>query len=261
MKEQREQSGDIIKMVERALAVVDLLKTSKERLGVNEIAKRCDLSPSTAFRILKTLEASGWVFQLSDDRYILGEKTSFVTERNNFYVALSDVAGFVMREYTAKYGQAMNLMVREDAHCTIVQQSRTGKLIEYVPPKHTTLPFYACAGGKILLSEMPVSFVELIINSCEMVPLTKHTITDPDEFWKVLRFTASHGYAFDDRESAESGSCIAVPIRDNEGTIIASLSFTGFVGVDDPNKLLEYLPALQEAAKKISQTLYRCWNW
>ena len=70
MKEQNDQQVEIIKMVERALTVLDLLRTSKERLGVNEIAKRCDLSPSTAFRILKTLEVSGWVFQLSDDRYI-----------------------------------------------------------------------------------------------------------------------------------------------------------------------------------------------
>ena len=260
MKEQRVQQGDTIKMVERALAVVDLLKATKERLGVNEIAKRCDLSPSTAFRILKTLEASGWVFQLSDDRYILGEKISFVTERNNFYVALGDVAGVIMREYTGKYGQAMNLMIRDGAHCTIIQQSRTGKLIEYVPPMYTNLPFYACAGGKILLSELSVGFVEQIISSCEMIPLTRHTITDSDEFWKVLRFAASHGYAFDDRESAENGSCIAVPIRDNEGTIIASLSFSGFVGIEHTDQLLEYLPALQEASKKISQTLYRCWS-
>ena len=159
MKEDRAQ-GEIIKMVERALVVLDLLKTNKERLGVNEIAKRCDLSPSTAFRILKTLESCGWVFQLSDDRYILGQKVSFVTEKNNLYVALSDVAGFVMSEYTAKYGQAMNLMVRDGIHCTIVQQSRTGRLVEYVPPLFSNLPFYACAGGKVLLSELPISMVE-----------------------------------------------------------------------------------------------------
>ena len=178
MKETRaQQQGDTIKMVERALVVVDLLKSSKERLGVNEIAKRCDLSPSTAFRILKTLEAAGWVFQLSDDRYIPGEKISFVTEKNNLYAALGDVAFFVMQEYTAKFGQAMNLMVRNGAHCTIIQQSRTGRLIEYVPPLFSDLPFYACAGGKILLSELPVSMAEQIIHSTDMVPLTSHTIT------------------------------------------------------------------------------------
>ena len=243
------------------MTVLDLLRTSKERLGVNEIAKRCELSPSTAFRILKTLEVTGWVFQLSDDRYIPGQKISFVTEKNNLYMALRDVAYFVMNECTAKVGQAMNLMVREGIHCTILQQSRTGKLIEYVPPLYTNLPFYACAGGKILLSELPVSMVEQIINSCDMVPLTSHTITDPEYFWHTLRTVATKGYAFDDRESAENGSCIAVPIRDSEGTIIASLSFTGFIGIQDTEQLLEYLPALQEASKKITQNLYRCWNW
>ena len=246
-------------MVERALTVLDLLRTSKERLGVNEIAKRCELSPSTAFRILKTLEVSGWVFQLSDDRYIPGQKMSFVTEKNNLYVALSDVAGFVMKEYTAKCNQAMNLMVREGIHCNIIQQSRTGRLVEYIPPLFSSLPF--CAGGKVLLSELPVSLVEQIISSCEMVPLTSHTITSPEQFWQALRYVATRGYAFDDRESSENGSCIAVPVRDNEGTIIASLSFSGFVGVQDTDELLEYLPALQEASKKISQSLYRCWNW
>ena len=261
MKEQRTSQTDTVKMVDRALEVIDLLKTCNDRLGVNEIAKRCDLSPSTAFRILKTLEGAGWVFQLSDDRYILGEKVSFVTEKNNLYVALSDVAGFVMREYTAKYGQAMNLIVRDGLYCTIIQQSRTGKLIEYVPPLHSQLPFYACAGGKILLSELPVSLIDQILHSCQMIPLTRHTITDPESYWQALRFTATHGYAFDDRESAENGSCVAVPVRDNQGTIIASLSFSGFIGVEDPDQLLTFLPILQEASKKISQNLYRCWNW
>ena len=185
MKEQTEQQVETIKMVERALTVLDLLRTSKERLGVNEIAKRCELSPSTAFRILKTLEVSGWVFQLSDDRYIPGQKMSFVTEKNNLYVALSDVAGFVMKEYTAKYNQAMNLMVREGVHCNIIQQSRTGRLVEYIPPLFSSLPFYACAGGKVLLSELPVSLVEQIISSCEMVPLTSHTITSPEQFFAM----------------------------------------------------------------------------
>lgn len=261
MEEKNSQTNDTIKMVERALSVLDLLRSSKTPLGVNEIAKQSQLNPSTTFRILKTLELSGWVFQLSDDRYIIGQKISFVTEKSNFYLALSDVAKFVMDSYTQKYDRPMNLMVREGVHCNILQQSRTSKLIEYVPPLASNLPFYACAGGKILLSELPVNLVEFILSSCEMIPLTPHTITKPDEFWHAIRSAARLGYAVDNQESAINGSCIAVPVRDNEGTIVASLSFTGFVGVSDPASLLEYLPPLQEAAKEISHNLYHCWNW
>lgn len=247
-------------MVDRALAVLDVLRMERKRLGVNEIAKKCDISPSTAFRILQTLKANGWVYQFGDDRYIPGEKISFVMEKDNLYLALKEVAAFTMERVTAEYGEAMNLTVREGSHCYILHQSRTKKFVDYVPPLYSDLPFYACAGGKILLSELPVSLVEQIINSCEMKPLTQYTITDPNEFWQELRKAAKTGYAFDNRESAENGSCIGVPVRNSDGDIIAALSFSGFVGVENTDDLLKYLPALQEAAGEISKNLYNCWG-
>lgn len=260
LEEQSAKGSETIKMVDRALAVLDTLRLERKRMGVNDIAKKCDINPSTAFRILKTLEAGGWVYQCGDDRYISGQKLSFVMEKDNLYLALKEVATFVMERSTAKFGQAMNLIVRESSHCYILQQSRTKNLVDYIPPLYSDLPFYACAGGKILLSELPVSLVEQIIGSCDMVPLTQHTITNPDVFWQELRKVAKLGYAFDNKESAENGSCIAVPVRDCEGDIIAALSFSGFVGVKDPDDLLPYLPSLQEAASEISRNLYRCWN-
>lgn len=255
-----EQGIETIKMVDRALTVLDTLRMESNRLGVNEIAKLCGINPSTAFRILKTLEVNGWVFQSGDGRYIAGQKLCFVTEKNNLYLALKEVASFVMDRSTAKHSQAMNLIVREGTSCYIIQQSRTKNLVDYIAPMYANLPFYACAGGKILLSELPISLVDEIIHSCEMVPLTKHTITDPEQLWHELRTVAKQGYAFDDKESAENGSCIAVPIRDCDGNIIAALSFSGFVGVADKSDLLPYLPALKEASAEISQSLYRCWG-
>ncbi len=260
LEEQNVQNIETIKMVDRALFVLDTLRAERKRLGVNEIAKQCGINPSTAFRILKTLEANGWVYQCNDGRYITGEKISFVMEKDNLYLALKEVASFVMQRLTEKHGQAMNLMVREGARCYILQQSRTKSLVDYVPPIYSELPFYACAGGKILLSELPISLVDQIIDSCEMIPLTAHTITDPDIFWQELRKVAKQGSAFDNKESAENGSCIAVPVRDCEDDIIASLSFSGFVGVENPDDLLEYFPTLEEAAKEISKNLYRCWG-
>ena len=77
----------------------------------------------------------------------------------------------------------------------------------------------------------------------------------------MLRETAKNGYAIDFQESSINGSCIAVPVRDNEGTIIASLSFSGLIGISDPEKLLKYVPALKEASRKITDSLYDCWDF
>lgn len=261
MEKRSNQNVETIKMVEHAFKVLDLLRTNREPLGVNEIARACNLNPSTTFRILKTMELSGWVFQFADRRYITGQKISFVTEKNNLYLALREVAQFVMKDCSEKHGHAMNLMVREGLNSTILQQSRSNNLIDYIPPLFSKLPIYATSGGKVLLSELPVNLAEQIISSCDMKPLTRHTITDPEVFWQALREAAKQGYAIDNKESAENGSCIAVPVRDHEGTIIAALSFSGFIGIEDTQELLRYLPALHEASEKISHSLYTCWEW
>ena len=261
MDVQKSQKPETIKMVERALRVLDILRASRNSLGVNELAKMADLNPTTTFRILKTIEKSGWVFQLSDNRYITGSQVGFLTEKNSLYLALIDVSQFVMERLTAKYNQAMNLSIRDGMNCTIIQQSRTKSFVDYVPPKFSNMPFYSSAAGKILLSESPSHLVEMIINSCEMKPLTSQTITDPEQFRHCLQVTAKQGYAFDNRESSENGSCIGVPVRDHEGTIIAALSFSGFIGVNNPQELLDYLPALQEASEEITCKLYKCWKW
>lgn len=258
---EKQNGNETIKMVERALSVLDTLRSSTIPIGVNDIAKLCSLNPSTAFRILKTLETTGWVFQCNDGRYIPGQKISFMTEKNNLYLALKEVAAYTMNQYTQKYDRAMNLIVRDENVCYILQQSRTKNLVDYVPPLHASMPFYACAGGKILLSELPIFLADKIIESCNMVALTPHTITNPEKFWQELRTVAKQGYALDHMESSESGSCIAVAVRDHEGTIIAALSFSGFIGVQDTDTLLEYVPALREASREISSNLFTCWSF
>ena len=254
------QSVDTIKMVENAMSVLDLLRLSKEPLGVNQIAKQCDLSPSTTYRILKTLEITGWVYQFSDDRYGAGQKISFVTSKNNFYMALRDAAKFIMIDCTARHGMAMNLMVRNGSECEVLEQSLTKSIINYVPPLHTAMPYYACGGGKILLCELPEETLCRIFASTKMEALTPYTITSEEEYRAALAKAREDGYAVDFQESSINGSCIAVPVRDNSGTIIASLSFSGLVGISDPSVLLKYVPFLQEASAAITMSLYKSWG-
>ena len=259
-QEKTSEKSETIKMVENAMAVLDLLRTNREALGINAIAKICELTPSTTHRIIKTLEMTGWVYQLSDDSYIAGQKLTFVTSKNNFYLALRDAAKTVMEKYTAHYGMAMNLIVRDGTKCEIIEQSLTKSIINYVPPIHSVLPFYACGGGKILLSELPDAMISQILENCALEALTPFTVTDPEKYREMLRETAKNGYAIDFQESSINGSCIAVPIRDKEGTIIASLSFSGLIGITDPSRLLKYVPALKLASQEITDNLFQYWG-
>ena len=151
--EKKEQGT--VQALERGLKILELLMQEKRPMGVNEIAKCQGITPSAAYRILKTLEANGWSFQMSDDKYIPGEKLSYVTEKNNFHLALAEVAYPVMQELTAREILPMNLVVRQDRRFFILQQTRTNRYVDFVAPVGSALPLHASAGGKILLCELP----------------------------------------------------------------------------------------------------------
>lgn len=250
-----ETNGNI-KVLEKALTVLDVVKDAKQPTGVNEIAKICGLSAATTFRILKTLKNRGWVYQDENDKYTVGHKISYVTEKNNFYTALKEVAYFTMSALTAQEKQAMNLVVREEDKCRIIGQSRTMKIVDYTPPVGTILPFHASACGKVLLAYAPETIRDAILGSIDYVKMTKSTITSREDLEKELEKIRTQGFAIDAHESQEEGFCMAVPVFDPDGGVLAALSFSGFIGQRDVEEVDRYVKILKQASAEITEKLF-----
>lgn len=250
------KDSEKILVLDRALRILDMLMLSKHALGVNEIAKKQGITPSAAFRIMKTLASDGWVFQGEDDKYIPGVRLSFVTERNNFHYALSEVAYPVMESLTARETLPMNLVVRQGRRFFILQQTRTTRYVDFVAPIGSDLPLHASAGGKILLCEMPDALRSPILNQIRFDPMTPNTICSPDAFLQELNQVRAQGFALDYYESLNHTCCIGVPVRSPSGEIYAALSFSGITDVHDREDLSLYLPALQQASRRITDTLF-----
>ena len=249
--------AETVKVLEKAITILDTVKDSSEPLGVNEISRQCGVNLTTTFRILKTLKSRGWLYQNVDDKYIIGQKVSYVTEKNNFYIALKEIAYYTMTRLSSMVSQAMNLIVRENDKCFILQQSRTEKIVDYVPPIVTILPVYASAGGKVLLSELPKVILDAILDRLDFKPFTRYTIIRRSEFLDELEKCRQLGYALDARESQEEGFCIAAPVRGKDGEVIAALSFSGIIGGIRDSEITYYEQLLKKAAIEISDNLFK----
>lgn len=252
-----EKAKENVKVLEKALIILDIIRDSNRPLGVNEISKQGSVNLTTAFRILKTLKNRGWVYQNENGKYIVGHKISFVTEKTNFYLALMEISYYTMARLSAMVMQAMNLVVKENEKCFILQQTRTGKIVDYVPPKGSMLPIYASASGKILMSELPAPILEEILNRTELKPLTKYTITRRPDLLVELDKVRQLGYAVDAHESQEEGFCVAVPVRSKDGEIFAALSFSGFIGKMSESEIDHYYQILRKASAEITKNLYQ----
>jgi len=246
-----------VKVLDKGLIILDIIKESKQPLGVNEIARKTSVNLTTAFRLLQTLKNRGWVYQDDSDKYIIGHKISFVTEKNNFYQQLKEIAYYTMTRLTAAENQAMNLTVRVNEKCFILQQSRTNKIIDYVPAIDSVMPFHASACGKILLSELPDFLRDKILEVTELKSFTKRTITTRDELLNEIAKIRHLGYALDMNESHDVGICIAVPVRSRDGEIIAALSFSGFIEKPPASKIKYYSQLLNKASAEITENMFR----
>ena len=87
----------------------------------------------------------------------------------------------------------------------------------------------------------------------EFTPITKRTITSPDEFKSELELTRQRGYSLDDREGGDNLLCIGAPIFDHSGKVISSISASGFYRKDID---LDYeVSVVKQAAHMISTRL------
>lgn len=175
-----------VKVLERALTILDLLRDEEIPLGVNEIAKRCGISPATTFRLLKTLLNYGWIYQNNEEKYSLGYKITAVTEKKSFLLMLKEVSYYTMTRLSETEHEAMNLVVRELDRCYILGQSRTKKIADYVPPIGTVLPFHTSACGKMLLSELEEPLLGSLLDTIDFHRMTEKTITDRGIFLEEL---------------------------------------------------------------------------
>lgn len=252
--EKKEQTT--VQALDRGLKILELLMTEKCSMGVNEIAKRQGITPSAAYRILKTLVMNGWAFQLSDDKYIPGEKLSYITEKNSFHLALAEVADPIMRELTKRETLPMNLVVRQGHRYFILQQTRSSRYVDFVAPIGSELPLHASAGGKILLCELPAVLLSTMVDEIQFEKMTQNTIGSKLGFLDELAAVRAQGYALDYYESLDHTCCIGVPVRSPSGEIFAALSFSGITDVKSREQLLYFLPQLREAAARITQQLF-----
>ncbi len=252
-----EKTNDNIKVLRRSLDIMGKFITENRPIGVNELSKLCNLSITTVFRTMKTLVDAGWAYQLDNDKYILGQVFFLQTEKENLYLALQDLVYPIMCRLSVQENQAMNLCVRINEKCLILQQSKSDRLVDFVIPKGSYLPVYASASGKVLFCEIENPLLDDMMNMIEFKKFANRTIITRQKFMQELENVRNKGYAFDFHESVENTSCIAVPIRNHKGHIIASLSFSGFVGLNEETHLMGYVPILEKAAAEIREKLFR----
>ncbi|YCK79922.1 IclR family transcriptional regulator (plasmid) [Arthrobacter sp. D3-18] len=239
-------------VLERAAQVLGAFRSEDRSLGVSEITRRTGLAKSTVARLtsellrLQFLERQGSSYRLGITLFELGQMV--VTPKE-----LRRRAMGIMVDLRNATGQTVHLAVLDGTEVVYIEILR-GRGAPPLPSRvGGRMPAHATAVGKAMLAFAPAAVLGEIL-ATGMQKVAPGTITDEEALQKELVEVAAIGLAHENNESAPGSSCVASPVLDSGGALVASLSVSGFVGLLDVDRVG---PAVRTAALALGRQLPR----
>jgi DNA-binding IclR family transcriptional regulator len=225
--------------VARAIRILDELRDSEQSLGVNEIARRIDVNPSTASRLLATLEHSRLVQREPEQGpYRLGLALVTLADRVLSRLDLQALARPVLVELMESTGETATLSLPGDREAITVDSAPSRSSVVSMARLGRPSIAHATAVGKVMLAfgggPLP--------REQDLTALTDRTITDLAELAAAVVAVGQHGYATVFGERDVDVNAIAAPVFDRAGALAAILGLQGPASrLRDPTQLLDVL--------------------
>jgi DNA-binding IclR family transcriptional regulator len=227
-------AGSATQSVERALSILTCFSDAQPRLRVADLVEQLGLSQSTVSRLLKTMELLGFIerdpktglYQLGLEMVTLaGVALNQVELRSEAMVELSSVA--------AELGLGANLAIlRNDAlfYLASVEGPKAPKRFTMIGKRG---PLHCTGMGKVLLAHLPTADREALLGRIAYPQFTPYTAGSAEELGSMLTSVLTHGYAREREELAFGRACVAAPIRNATGAVVAATSISGPLRVMD----------------------------
>lgn len=229
MSKIKSQNG--VQAIERGCRILDLLGQEKQNLSIGDISHALNLPKPTVHRILSTLCRMGYTAQDDISKnyrldFRLVELGQSVLDRINF----RKESGPFLRELADMVQETVHLAILDNADILYLDKvERISHPVTLRMASRIGMRNYAhsCALGKVLLASLPDKERKEILAQKGLPKRTKNTIVDLKDLTEQLTIIKSQGYAADNEENEKGIRCVAAPIRNYRGEVIAGISVSG----------------------------------
>ena len=238
----------------KALELLSQVAKDGGEHSISALAAKAGIPPSTAYRIAATFERSGFMTRLRRGHYLLGPALLRLADSRSFNRVMVGVGRPIVEALAKATGCTAHLGVFEDGMVTYLLKAGRAK-DKLFTRQGTQLEAYCTGIGKVLLAALPESALEDYLANGPFIRLTANTLTDPRALRAALTEVRVQGYATDNAEMDTDLTCLAVPVRDSDGKVLAAFSISMRQANGNPNNLCVHLDSLRTAANALVKRL------
>ena len=245
------------KVIGKALDIIAILRSSAQPLSLNELTLRLELAKSSVFRVLHTLEVSGYLERDATGRYTVPVDLR-ASGPGQLRTALVEAAAPALKELSREFRETVSLAMRFDNRVEVIATLESPHLIRMGNTVGRIVPPYASSLGKAVAAFQPEEVRDRLVRSYGIHRFTEHTVTDEVELKREFELVRSRGYSTDEEESVLEGCCFGTPILDASGDAVAAISVSSpKMRMRDERLQKRLLTALRRAASGVAREVGR----
>ena len=246
-----------VQSLDRAILLLEELAQHIDGCGVTHLSCLTGLHKSTIHRLLNTLMNKGYISKDSEtNKYYLGIKILHLSSAILDRLDVRKIARPYAEELCRSTDEVVHLSILDSGEAVYIDKFESpNKSIRMYSQIGRRVPLHCTGVGKVLLAWLPEEDVEYILKSKGMKAHTQNTITDIKTMKKHLEEIRNKGYALDEIEHEDGIRCVAAPIYNLKGKVIASISVSGPVTCVTKERMPELTKEVLKTAKNISHEL------
>jgi DNA-binding IclR family transcriptional regulator len=249
----RERSG--VQSIERAFSILNQI-SQHHGIGLAELSKKVGLHNSTAFHLVRTMVELGIVRQdKNSKRYHLGRVIFSLAASSMGEVELVGAATPFLESLAALTGETSHMALRSGSDVVIAAKVGGTGAFQLVERTGGIRPFNCTALGKVLLSGFDDDELRDFIAALPMHAPTPKAITNPDLLWEEIMRVRESGIGFDDAEYDGEVRCLAAPVYDFRGQMVAAIGVSGPVWRISLQRVHQLAEQVKNAAWDLSKEL------
>jgi len=244
-----------MKTLEKAFKIIELIEEN-DGLKFNDIIELTSFKKSTVHRFLSFLVKSKYIRKdRKTSNYELGIKFLGISSKVLSNLNIRDNAEQYLYELSKATGETVHLAMLIGEDVIYIDKKESNQAIRMISQIGKTARLYCTGVGKVIFAFQNKRFIEKELNEIDLKKYTDNTIVNREDFIQELKEIRKKGFSLDREENERGICCIAAPIRDHSGNVIASISISAVKIRMDIDGLLKYRDMILDRADLISRSL------
>ena len=244
-----------VRSIERVFDILELLAQAQEPMSLTDIVKQSGMSKTTVFRLLQTMCGRCYAEKNKDGGYSVGPKLIETASCHINGLELQTESKPVLAELRRKLNLSVHLGILDGHEIVYLEKMDIYPTMRLYTQVGYRSPAYCSSMGKCLLSCLSGTELNKALYACPFERFTPHTITNFNDFKKLLKVVRERGWAMDDQEYLLEHRGVGAPVFDYRGDAIASVSASGTTAEITDERIPHIIEEVKHAAGLLSQRM------